>query len=489
MNLENWKEAFPQMPEEMRAMVEREVARQLDMDGSERAEKKGGRSAGKTSCRKLAVFGLAATMVLGLTAAAGTKVYQIYNEQVADYAVKTGVKTEGTSTYAIPDVDIRIGYLPEGLFQCDVCGETKYHFEDTVQNDPHAGGVSLMEWVMDTEGDLEGIIEKSVVERRKMTIGGHDAVYLQKQKIDSGCIGYNRIIYIMYPEVQRILQIYVGDDMPEDDMMKMAESIELVPNGQVLQEGDYYSWNDYAGDQQTETENYDFKAMADREEMANLHAVGEEIAVPLYADTPEEEFVPTEDIRIKVTDVQVADDLSLLEDSEYVEERWKNAVGPDGKLSPDTVQYMKKGDGIETLDEVVRTEEKAQKLVYVTLEYTNTGAEELKNILFFHSMMAIAKQGDEFILYDQMRRQEDGDWDEMVNTGVASLGEMYYYDVRGGERQNNYISSLKPGETVTVHIANIVHEDELPYLYLNLLGTGYEFSEKDLEVGYVDIRQ
>ena len=97
-----------------------------------------------------------------------------------------------------------------------------------------------------------------------MTIGGHDAVYLQKQKIDSGCIGYNRIIYIMYPEVQRILQIYVGDDMPEDDMMKMAESIELVPNGQVLQEGDYYSWNDYAGDQQTETENYDFKAMADR---------------------------------------------------------------------------------------------------------------------------------------------------------------------------------------------------------------------------------
>ena len=68
---------------------------------------------------------------------------------------------------------------------------------------------------------------------------------------------------------------------------------------------------------------------------------------------------------------------------------------------------------------------------------------------------------------------------------------MYYYDVHGGERGNNHIASIKPGETVTVHMGWIVQEKELGYLYLNLnpAGNSYGFDEDSLAVGYVDIRQ
>ena len=68
---------------------------------------------------------------------------------------------------------------------------------------------------------------------------------------------------------------------------------------------------------------------------------------------------------------------------------------------------------------------------------------------------------------------------------------MDYYDVRGGERNNNYIPSIKPGETVTVHLAKVVNEDELDKMYLVLDGEGnrLEFSENALKAGYVDIRQ
>ena len=45
---------------------------------------------------------------------------------------------------------------------------------------------------------------------------------------------------------------------------------------------------------------------------------------------------------------------------------------------------------------------------------------------------------------------------------------MWYYDVHGGERHNNYITNLKAGETATVHMAWLVPEDELGCLYLNL---------------------
>ena len=69
--------------------------------------------------------------------------------------------------------------------------------------------------------------------------------------------------------------------------------------------------------------------------------------------------------------------------------------------------------------------------------------------------------------------------------------EMSYYDVHGGERGNNYIASIKPGETATVHMAWVVTEEELGNLYLSLdtYGGVYEFSDSTLEMGYVDVRQ
>lgn len=82
-------------------------------------------------------------------------------------------------------------------------------------------------------------------------------------------------------------------------------------------------------------------------------------------------------------------------------------------------------------------------------------------------------------------------WDEAVPQGAAHVTEMWYYDVHGGERHNNYITKLGAGETASVHMAWLVPEEELPYLYLDLntSGSSFEFSEESLAVGYVDIRQ
>ena len=55
----------------------------------------------------------------------------------------------------------------------------------------------------------------------------------------------------------------------------------------------------------------------------------------------------------------------------------------------------------------------------------------------------------------------------------------------------NYISSLKPGESIQVNMAWIVNEDNLADMYLNLDGEGgaYDFNEGMLEAGVVDIRK
>ena len=66
--------------------------------------------------------------------------------------------------------------------------------------------------------------------------------------------------------------------------------------------------------------------------------------------------------------------------------------------------------------------------------------------------------------------------------------EVGAYDVHGGERGNNYIDTLKSGETVTVHAAFAVPADKLGEMYLNLDNTGD--TESALENGWmVDIRK
>ena len=98
---------------------------------------------------------------------------------------------------------------------------------------------------------------------------------------------------------------------------------------------------------------------------------------------------------------------------------------------------------------------------------------------------------NEYTIYDRAMRDNDENTDYVSTSSVGGFGEMDYYDIRSGDRNNNYISSIKPGETVTVHIAKIVNEDELDKMYMSLdtQGGAFEFYEEALQIGYIDIRQ
>lgn len=62
---------------------------------------------------------------------------------------------------------------------------------------------------------------------------------------------------------------------------------------------------------------------------------------------------------------------------------------------------------------------------------------------------------------------------------------MYYSDVVGEHNTKNYIPEIGPGESVTIHFAWIVNEDELDKLYLSFGDT--VFTEEGLKTGYVDL--
>ena len=76
-------------------------------------------------------------------------------------------------------------------------------------------------------------------------------------------------------------------------------------------------------------------------------------------------------------------------------------------------------------------------------------------------------------------------------TKSRAQDEMRWYSVtddygNGG----NYISSIAPGETVSVEVGFLVSECQLDKMFLRLDGGGGAyFDEQGLSMGYVDIRQ
>lgn len=486
MRLEDMENEFPKMPEDMRAMIEREVEKQVKTVPSTQFRKR------KHMARRSFVAALVAAMALGTTVFAGV-MYQMHGRSVGKYAVETkvesagGGETAGTeaeqSSLEIPAVKMELSYLPEGMVEAE---KGKYCYEDAM----NLGGVTICFYRMDTGDDKFEMLDKGVLSSEDITVGGRDGVYLLLNALDDDTITFNQRIYVAYTDLHYVMEMYVASDVTKEDAIRIAEGVKLTPVEAA--EGDnivsVWDWSDYlAASREDETQEFSNTSVS-KAKMSNIHAIGESFSMGnLGSDT-------LEGLAIKVADVRTADDISLLNESYMDGDMKKELQGEtdaDGKLLPAKINYIKYGDGVDTVDEIVSTREVPQKLVYVTVEYTNTGNAKMSEVLFMGDLCKIKEDGDQMNMYFGEQPGEDADWDAAQLTGAAVHQEMYYYDVQGGERSNNYITSIEPGETVTVHMAWLVPEEELGYLYLNLDPSGgvYEFSDHALIAGFVDIRQ
>ena len=484
MRLEDLKQEFPQMPDDLRNMVEHEVRRQLreSVTGNKRKYT-------KHTIRRSLIVAFAAAMLLGTTVFAAIA-YHMRSESVGKYAVKTKIEKDENNSLEnghipnIPDVTMEVSYLPDGMVKTE---DGKYSFENAM----YKGGVSIVFYKMDTGDAAFEMLTKNVKETENISVGGHEGVYFALQSIGGEDISFNQRIYVAYPDVHYVMELYAASDVSKEEAIKIAEGIRLQPvSDNALSDAiAAYKWSDFLASNHEEVVE-DAAPAVSGEEMKNTHAIGDVFA----ANPQKEDLEGLGNVEIKVSDVQVSDNISLLDLSALDEDfkaELQSETTPSGELLPAKINYMKFGDGVNSVDTVVESREVPQKLIYATVEYTNKGTEELEELLFFGSLMKFAEENGQIKRYDGKTFGPSADWDDAVLTGAARHVEMWYYDVHGGERNNNYITHLKAGETATVHMAWLVPEEELAYLYLNLdsYGDSYNLCDHSLEVGYVDIRQ
>lgn len=493
MRLEDLRHNFPEMPAELRKMVESEVQRQIGTVSSGRRR--------KHMAKKVVIAAVAATMLLGTTVLAGA-LYKMHSEPVGEFAVRTKIEeanqgenggsnsAEG-QTQAVPeimDVSMEVSYLPEGMVETE---DGKYSYADALNK----GGVSIVFYKMDTGDAQFDVLTTNVKSTEEIKVGGYDGIYCELIDGDGEGISFNQRIYVAYTDVHYVMEMYAASDVAKEEALKIAEGIHLQPvSGENTQNIVHaYNWSEFVQSEKEESEEWCATLSVPESTMANTHAIGESFAAAHVAST-EDDWLGLGNVEIRVTDVQVSDNVSLLDQSLMdSDERTalQKEIDASGQLLPVTINYIKYGDGVNTINEVVDSRTVPQKLVYATIEYTNTGSEELDEVLFYGILMKIAKRDGLMEIYKEKAPDKSMAWDEAVPQGAAHYEEMWYYDVRGGECHNNYITHLAAGSTATVHMAWLVPEEDLGYLYLDLstFGSAGEFGEEALDVGYVDIRR
>lgn len=299
---------------------------------------------------------------------------------------------------------------------------------------------------------------------------------------------FNQRIYLVCPDLYRVIMIYIGDDVSKEDAIKVAENLVITGNTTMVKTAGMPTWSEDMIAEKIENDDDEIITSVNEKELP-VYQIGDTFDLNATGEDTNGEYL-TKTISAKVDSIQIADDLQLLEPDKIPEE-WTEAIGADGKLSANTLNYVKSGDGINSLDEIVKSEAVNQKLVYATVTYTNNSDEEIDHMLYLGALLTMTKENGRVQIYVPTEQSGDG-YDRITWDGMAKTGEMVYYNVsenygNGG----NYISSIKPDESVQLNMAWIVNENDLENLYLNVTGDGasYEFSENILKNGLVDIRK
>lgn len=480
MKLDDIKKDIPETPEFIHQIVLDEVEKQVGkneivVDLSEKRKKWKGIHAAAVAI---------ACIIGGSTIIyAGSKLYDMLIEKQGKYSVKTKIEKDTISEEGLPEeikeVTIETGYIPEGMEWRD---EAHLSYKET----PMLGGFAFDTVLLDSNDFGKALTDVNVVESEKGTWGGHEGIYLQYQDLEQDG-SFNQRMYLLYPEEYRVLVMYIGDDVSKEEAIKVAENISLVETERVLKTKDIYTWSKLISPE-TDTSEVEITTEVSKNEL-KVFDVGESFQMECSGENEAGEYISSDDISVKVNSVQIADDLSLL-DEKLVQQEWKDAVGSDGKLVDNTLSYIKRGDGVETLDEVVKTETVKQKLVYVTVTYQNNSDFTINHMMYNGNIMLLQDKDEEYSIYNPCSNSEK-ECDYVEGNSVARATEMRYGSVREDYGGSNYIPSLQPGESIEVSMAWIVNENDLDKMYLNLstYGGNVEFTEGALKTGVVDIRQ
>ncbi len=407
-----------------------------------------------------AAAAVAAVVVIPTTAFAGSRIYNAFVEQPAQYqrdiTIELGEPAETSQTddgAAVVDsgtYKMSVGYVPEDLkFEYteenadgNVCGFKYARYGADDWRFVHFGF-----FVIDNESrtfneTLKNVTAESTYETddRIVFISRLDKDFDKRAEI-----------WVAFKDTKYVAKILALQEFTEEELKLMAE-------GLVLEESDvecassYTTYTEYQEQLQAQLENSDVSEpefYKEHMDEMNLISVGE-----TFSDF---------DVDVTLDSITFQDTFDgLTTDSIGRDYDYSKYMDADGTLADNIRTWYTKGDGVNTIDEVDYTETMSARIMVVNLTYENKGTEEI-----------------EYCICPGIRPiDENGDWlienkyfdDRYAEDSLSALGfddGFFSFSTDHANSKNN-LAAFGPGEKAQVQLAFIVYDEPVADYYLCL---------------------
>ncbi|MEH7387296.1 anti-sigma factor [Bacillus sp. JJ1521] len=361
---------------------------------------------------------------------------------------------------------MKVGYLPENMEAYDSLA-MKYSYKDNYAN----GGFSFILWRLGKNSDFQALYANGYEEKE---INGRKAVIVNKDTGNKNVI-FDRQVFLLFEEEGMMLQSYVGNDVNDEQMMKVIESISLEP---TTEENASYT-ADYDGalfDKEKETT--ESRIIALKKDSNQLFSVGKTVPVTINEED-KLEFV--------IEKVEVFDSIKDFKQGNFKELRLENlgankALDQANKLLPYNRDVYKVGNGKDSVDELVESQLVNLKFVYLTTTVKNISKKKTEEI-YMHPSLRVLKS-------------ERNAWNYAGENGIAEegimTGEVDYLEPHGNGKSFYNIGSIQPGQTMKINLGYFVDEDKLDSIFLDAFhysGFGDTENMNAEDRWWIDIRQ
>jgi len=370
---------------------------------------------------------------------------RVNKEQTNKYAVEYNFENDATegnvkSELYHSNVKLQYGYLPEG-YKEEQPNSDKFSLNGSWYSNQN---MSVL---------LNGVDDKSkfsfanVLETTDITIINNKASLIHLNSTDKK--DFSKILLVFYNDYGYTLQIYAQEGVSDDEIIKVAENLQLV--------------------QCSKDEAISFSIMPSTVATNPLPTTTSPTATInvndsdfLTMDTPFKGINTTEynstDLTYIVENVEIRDSIKDLPISGfgYEYENVQQFVDNDGKLLPFIQKEIVKGDGKTSVDTIVGETSSDLKLIYVTMKVKNTSDNLVDHVKINPQICCLVSNNGALSLPKDLRYSGQPAFGEGWSI-YCSSSTMYDENPNSADMQSlmqRY--SIEPQEEFEYHVAYIV---------------------------------
>lgn len=415
----------------------------------------------------------AACLLIGIptTAFGAVKAYDMI-VQKQNYEVNVSVTNNASKS----DIwyRLKLNYFPQNMEAIDETA-MKYSFTDNYAK----GGFSFILWRLGENSDFQTLYSNSYAEKE---INGRKAVVVNKDT-GNGSLAFNRQVFVLFEKEGIMLESYIGEDVSDEQMMKVIENISLETTSKELASyiADYD--NSHLNKVEDSTEP---RVIPLKKDSKQLFRVGQKVPVTI-AQVVTGSTSQKDRIEYVIEKVEVFDSIKDLKQGNFNEVGLQvlsqnKAIDETKILLPYKRDVYKVGNGKDSIDEIIESKLVKPKFVYLTTTVKNTGKQATEEI-FMHPSL-------------QVLESKNNAWNYAAKTGINEesimTSEVDYLEPHGSGKGFYNIGIIQPGQTKKINLGYFVDEDKLDSIFLDVFhysGSGSTENMNANDRWWIDIRQ